>query len=313
LTFGRYLKAKYKTKVSKVPLSIEGFTCPNIDGKVAKGGCTYCKNESFSPNLRGSLDSFRLNDDTVENPLLELQLKSLEDQYKKYVTFLRKTRKVKKFIPYFQSFSNTYAHISTLERLFSKALYLEDSIGISVGTRSDCVDSDKLEMLKGFSKEREVWVEFGVQSVFDKTLELLNRGESVKSIEKAILNSKSRGLNVCAHLIFGLPGEDRGMMLESVKKCIEWGVDSIKFHPLYVVAQTALAVSYKKGEFVPIDEELYIQTLIEAIAMLPKNIIVQRVSAGVDDDSLLSPLWCKDKNILINKIRKGLLLKNLNF
>lgn len=306
LTFGRYLKGRFRTKVSKLPVSIDGFTCPNIDGKVAKGGCTYCKNDSFSPNLKESQQNFRLSDESPENPLLNLQLKSIKMQIKEYAAYLKRVKKVKKFIVYFQSFSNTYAPVDTLETLFNEALSQKDVVGISVGTRSDCMDEDRAILLSELSKKHEIWVEYGVQSVYNQSLESINRGESLEDIDRAMKLSKKYGLNVCAHLIFGLPKESEEMMIDSVKKCIEWGVDSIKFHPLYVVQNTALAVALKRGEFTPITKESYIKTVTEAISILPSNISVQRVSAGVDDETLLAPSWCKNKNSLLKEIRKEL-------
>lgn len=307
LTFGRYLRAKFKTNVSKLPVSIVGFTCPNIDGKVARGGCIYCRNESFSPNLKGSQQNFKLSDKTPKNPLLSLQVNELREQICNYSLYLKKSKNVKKFIVYFQSFSNTYAPLDTLERLFSEALSQKGVVGISVGTRSDCMDEKRAILLSELSKKYEVWVEYGVQSIYDQTLKTINRGEGLEDIDKAMKLSKRHNLKVCAHLIFGLPEESEEMMIESVKKCIEWGVDSIKFHPLYVVQNTALAAKLKKGEFIPITEESYIKTVVRAISILPPNISVQRVSAGVDDNSLLAPLWCRNKNYLVNQIRKELL------
>lgn len=313
LTLGRYFKQKYKGKIAKLPLGITGFTCPNIDGKVARGGCTYCQNESFSPNMSMEKKSFKLRDDSSANPILEMQLKELEKQYVSYAKILHQEKGAQKFLAYFQSFSNTYAPAETLKKLYDKALGFEDCIGLSIGTRSDCVSDEILLYLQKKSKKYEIWVEYGVQSVFDTTLEAINRAEKVEAIEEQIRKTKKIGINVCAHLIFGLPGETQEMMLASVKKCIEWGVDSIKFHPLYVVENTALAADYKRGEFEPISESLYIDTLVKAVKMLPENIVVQRITAGVDDDSLLTPAWCYNKNSLVKKIRQIFIKNGLKY
>ena len=305
LTFGRYYKKKLKKRVKKIPLGISGFTCPNIDGRVAKGGCTFCENESFSPNLAKNSKKFFLNPDSKENPILQKQLLEVEFQYNATKKRYEKLG-FEKFLAYFQSFTNTYAPIDTLKALYEKALSLDDCIGLSIGTRSDCVDEEILDYLKMLGNEYEIWVEYGIQSVFNETLEKINRGHTSENVEKWIKISKDKGLKVCGHVIFGLPDENQEMMLKTVEKSIEWGIDSIKIHPLYVVKNTALAVDYFKGNFKPISKELYIDTLVKAIKMLPKDMIVQRVTAGIDDDTLLAPDWCKDKNSLLKDIREAL-------
>jgi radical SAM protein (TIGR01212 family) len=314
LTFGKYLKKRYNTKVYKIPLSISGFTCPNIDGKVAKGGCTFCENDSFSPNLskKGKPKVF-LTPETKENTLLDAQLKELDLQFKTTKKRLQDEYGAKKFIVYFQSFSNTYAPIDTLKSLYTKALSYDNVVGISVGTRCDCVDDDILNLLKSFEDRYEVWIEYGIQSVHNSTLDKINRAESIEDIKSVIKKSKDMGLNVCGHLIFGLPNENQNMMLDSVKQSIDMKIDSIKIHPLYVVKNTALAVDVAKDRFEAISEELYVDTLVKAIKILPDSISIQRVTAGIDDVSLLTPQWCKDKNSQMRAIRDALRKENIEY
>ena len=202
-TFGRYLKRKFKTRVQKLPVGLSGFTCPNIDGTVAKGGCTFCLNESFSPNLAQNA-KITLNLNSTTNPLLEQQLKELDRQIKQTQIAFRK-QGVKKFLIYFQSFTNTYAPFSTIKALYEKALTYPDVIGLSIGTRSDSVSDEVYDYLANLSKTKEIWIEFGVQSIFDETLKKINRGHDALNAKEAILKAKAKGLNVCAHLIFGLP------------------------------------------------------------------------------------------------------------
>ena len=167
----------------------------------------------------------------------------------------------------------------------------------------DCV----LEYLSELSKNYEIWIEFGIQSVYDETLKKINRGHDAKNIEVAIKKAKDYGLKVCGHLIFGLPGENQEMMLYSAKTAFEWGIDSVKFHPLYVVKNTILANEYNRGEFTPINLNDYLDTLVKAIDIMPKDIIVQRVTAGIDDDTLLAPSWCgESKNYLMGRIKQEL-------
>lgn len=306
LTIGRYFKRKFGQKVYKVPISISGFTCPNIDGTKAKGGCSFCENDSFSPNLQEKKAKFKLNPNIEHNPFLENQLKQLEMQFLATKKRLENKFKAKKFIVYFQSFTNTYAPFSTLKALYEKALSFDDVIGLSIGTRTDCVTDEILDFLYEKSKQKEIWIEYGIQSFFQTTLDKINRADSVENMRYWIKRTKDRGLNVCGHLIYGLPDETQEMMLETFRQTICLKVDSIKFHPLYVVKNTLLTNEFKKGRFVPISEELYIDTVVKSILDLPQNVSVQRITAGVDDDTLLSPLWCKDKHRQMRNIRAAL-------
>jgi radical SAM protein (TIGR01212 family) len=305
-TFGSYLKQKYGVRVKKIPLAIGGFTCPNIDGTVAKGGCTFCLNDSFSPHLAKNKDKIFLNLNSTKNPILDNQINQVVTQINNdKINF--KNLGFKKYIAYFQAFTNTYAPFSTLKALYDEALNQKDIIGISIGTRSDCVEDKVYEYLSELSKTKEVWIEFGIQSIFDETLKKINRGHDFNSVKEAIKKAKSYNLNVCGHLIFGLPGESKEMMLESAKVSFDLGINSVKFHPLYVVKNTILAVEYNRGEFSPISMQDYIEVLVKAIELMPKDIIVQRITAGIEDDTLLAPSWCgKSKNYQMAKIKQAL-------
>ena len=301
-TFGKYLKKKFKTNIKKVPISIPGFTCPNIDGTVARGGCVFCENESFSPNFQK--ERITLNLESKENPLLQKQLNAMHKQFFNTIPILKKHYKTKKFIVYFQSFTNTYAPFQTLKTLYEKALTLPDVIGLSIGTRTDSITPQTLEYLAELNKKYEIWIEYGIQSSNDETLNKINRGHNFQNVVETIQKTKKLGLNVCGHLIFGLPGETQKEMLQSVEDTIRLNIDSIKFHPLYVTENTLLALEYKKGNFTPIDEQTYIDTLIKAIKMLPANISIQRMTAG--SENLLAPQWCKNKSAQLSHIHKAL-------
>jgi len=307
-TFGGYLKNKFNTKVYKAPISISGFTCPNIDGTVARGGCTFCENDSFSPSLDGvqELKGFHLNLDSTSNPHLDKQLLQLEKQFEVIASKSKREYGAEKFLVYFQSFTNTYAPFDTLKALYDKALTFDDVVGLSIGTRSDSVTDETLAYLAELNKTKEIWIEFGIQSIYDETLERINRGHDSQNVKELIIKSKELGLNVCGHLIFGLPGEDKQMMLETAKKAYEWGIDSVKYHPLYVTKRTALANEYNRGDFEPISEELYLEVLLESIQMKPEEVSVQRITAGIDDDSLIAPDWCRDRNAQVRHINKAL-------
>lgn len=305
-TFGQYLHRKFGMKISKVPVSISGFTCPNIDGTVAKGGCTFCENDSFSPSLDHAreLKGFFLNLNSTSNPNLDKQLLQLQWQYDSLSKRLKDDHGTEKFMVYFQSFTNTYAPFETLKTLYEKALSFENVVGLSIGTRSDSITDETLQYLATLSEKTEIWIEFGIQSIYDETLLRINRGHDSANVQEAILKAKSYGLNVCGHLIFGLPGESKAMMLETAKTAYALGIDSVKYHPLYVVKRTALANEYARGEFEPISEEVYLEVLKEAIELKPCHVSVQRISAGIDDDSLIAPLWCKNKNEQMRAVNK---------
>ncbi len=309
-TFGRYLKDRFGTRVRKIPVGLSGFTCPNIDGTVAKGGCTFCLNESFSPNLAKSAERFYLNLQSEENPLLGKQLRELDEQVRSTAAHFRERYRVDRYLVYFQAFTNTYAPFKTLRALYEKALSYPGVVGLSIGTRSDSVTPETLEYLTELSKTHEIWIEYGIQSIYDETLKRINRGHDALNVERAIKEAKAKGLNVCGHLIFGLPGETKEMMLDSARAAYEWGIDSVKYHPLYVVKNTLLANEYRRGEFTPIEFDDYVEVLAEALRLKPDHVSVQRLTAGIDDDTLLAPRWCGwSKNRMIAQMRPKLLEK----
>lgn len=324
-TIGKYFRKKFREKVYKVPISISGFTCPNIDGTVAKGGCTFCENESFSPNLTDK-SRFKLNLNSTQNPNLDKQLAQLEMQFKATSEVLHNKFGAKKFLVYFQSFTNTYAPLDTLKALYEKALSFDGVIGLSIGTRTDSITEDTLDYLvelknrdlptylidKNMHQTKyEIWVEYGIQSIYDKTLERINRGHNFANVKEWIEKTKRRNLLVCGHVIFGLPDETQEMMLQTVTESINLKIDSIKFHPLYVTKNTLLTIEYNKGQFTPISEELYINTLVKSIKMLPDTISISRVTAGISNESLLDPKWCSDKHTQMKNIKQALLKENL--
>ncbi|MBD3824462.1 MAG: TIGR01212 family radical SAM protein [Epsilonproteobacteria bacterium] len=314
-TFGIYLHRKFGAKVHKVGINISGFTCPNIDGTVAKGGCTFCENDSFSASTDRvqELKGFYLNLQSTTNPYLEKQLLQLEQQFSAISARQRREYGAQKFLVYFQSFTNTYAPFETLKALYDKALTFDDVVGLSIGTRSDCLEDKTLAYLAELSKTKEIWIEFGIQSIYDETLLKINRGHDSANVQEAIKKAKSYGLNVCGHLIFGLPDETQEMMLKTAQAAYDLGIDSVKYHPLYVVKKTALANEYLRGDFTPISEALYLDTLTKALLMKPENVSVQRVTAGINDASLLAPQWCSDKNRQIKNINSELKKHGLKY
>ncbi|MDR0665399.1 MAG: TIGR01212 family radical SAM protein [Helicobacteraceae bacterium] len=291
-TFGRYLRRRFGFPVVKIPLSIPAFTCPNIDGRYARGGCSYCVNESFSPNLAKS----------PAIATLDTQLSALRKQYRESAKTLGALG-FKGFLAYFQSFSNTYAPLETLKALHAAAMRLKKCVGISIGTRADCIDDEILEYICDLNRRTYLWIEIGAQSSHNDALEAINRSETFEVVARTIAKLKSRGVRVCAHTIFGLPAETDDMIMQTIDRVAALNIDAIKIHPLYIVKNAAIA----KTDVEPLSIERYLNLLTAAIKRLPSNIIYQRVSAGTDDKSLIAPLWCKNKNLAMGAIRERLL------
>ncbi len=312
LTFGRYCKRRFGQRVRKIPIALAGFTCPNIDGSVARGGCIFCKNESFSPTLekskKDSKVALTMRPDLKENPLLETQLKQLQTQYDWQSAFHRNKFGIERYMIYFQSFTNTYAPFETLQKLYTKALSLPNVVGMSIGTRTDSVDLRLLDFLGELAHKRkqEIWVEYGIQSVYEETLQLINRGHGTEKMEFCITESKKRGLKTCSHIIYGLPNETKDMMLHSLDTVLKWGSNGIKIHPLYIIEKTILATMYEKGTYHPITLNAYVDLIVESLKKIPQNVVIHRISAGVRNETLLAPQWCFDKNIQMRALRESL-------
>ncbi|GAD19239.1 TIGR01212 family radical SAM protein [Helicobacter fennelliae] len=311
LTIGRYFQSKFGQRVRKIPISLQGFTCPNIDGSLAKGGCIYCRNESFSPSfikIEQYKPSITMNFSLKSNPILSNQLSQLEEQFYWHANFHKDKFEVKKYMMYFQSYTNTYAPLSTLKALYDKALGFENVVGMSIGTRIDCVSDEILDLLEGYVKDgKEIWLEYGIQSVFDKTLALINRAHSIQGAQELFAKTRQRGIKVCAHLMYGLPNETADMMLHSLDCVLRWGIDGIKIHPLYVVEQTQLARMYEAKKYEPIDLDSYVELIVESIQRIPPDVVIQRISSGAHHQSLIAPKWCFDKNIQMRILRERLL------
>ena len=309
LSVGRYFKKRFGGRVRKIPISLQGFTCPNIDGSLAKGGCIYCDNESFSPSLikLDKISQVKMNFSLTTNPLLDKQLHQLEEQFYWHSEFHQRKFGVGKYMVYFQSYTNTYAPFDTLKALYDKALSFPNVVGLSIGTRIDCVEDRLLELLGEYVKSgKEIWLEYGIQSVYDKTLELTNRAHSIAGAKEMFKKTRAKGVKVCAHLIYGLPEETPEMMLYSLDCVLEWGINGIKIHPLYVVNGTRLAKLYKEGKYEPITMECFSDLIVESLQRIPADVVVQRISAGAHDDTLLAPKWCFDKNIQMRCLRDKL-------
>ncbi|SCZ61640.1 TIGR01212 family radical SAM protein [Thiohalomonas denitrificans] len=285
--FGQWLIARYGERVHKVSVDAD-FTCPNRDGSKGIGGCTFCNNSSFSPNSRRQ-----------SVPVAE-QIAAGQE------VIGRRTR-AKKFLAYFQAYTNTYAELEYLKGLYDEALHQPGVIGLSVGTRPDCVPEDVLDLLADYQAQgKEVWLELGLQSAFDSSLERVNRGHGFAEYRETLHAARARGLPVCTHLILGLPGETAWHSRVTLERVLEEGVDGLKLHPLHVVKGTALANEWRRGEYRPWGFEQYIETAADLIEMTPPEVVYHRVTGTASKKILLAPEWCNWKWRVLNAIEHEL-------
>ena len=278
--------ARYGERVHKIAIDA-GFTCPNRDGSIGRGGCTFCNNVSFSPNGRRPAP--------------------IGEQIENGRRVIRMRTGAKKYIAYFQAYTNTYADVRELSRLYEAALREPDVIGLSVGTRPDCVPDDVLRLLANYQRQGyEVWLELGLQSAHDATLARVNRGHGFAEYARAVLRARSLGLQVCTHLILGLPGETTRHHIESLDSVLSLGVDGLKFHPLHVVKGTQLANEWRRGEYEPLTLEQYIADVVELVGRTPRDIVFHRLTGTAPSNILLTPAWCSQKWRVLNRITQAL-------
>lgn len=285
-TFGRAMRQRYGERVHKIAIDA-GFTCPNRDGSIGRGGCTFCNNVSFSPHGRKPL--------------------SIAEQIESGRQIIRKRTGAKKYIAYFQAYTNTYADVKELACLYDQALKEPDIIGLDVGTRPDCVPDPVLDLLAAYQQQGyEVWLELGLQSAHDVTLDRVNRGHGFAEYQHAVLSARERGIKVCTHLILGLPGESSSHYMTSLQRVLELGVDGLKFHPLHVVKGTVLANEWRRGEYQPLTMAEYVSDVVELIRHTPDDVVFHRLTGTASDTILLAPRWCAKKWLVLNSIAAAL-------
>lgn len=270
--YTNYLRARYGERVQKITV-LGGFTCPNRDGSKGVGGCTYCNNESFSAPIK--LAPLSITEQ------IEHGIQKSRHRYKK----------VDKYIIYFQSYSNTYAPLERLKRLYQEALNHPQVIGLSIGTRPDCVDSDILDYLAELNKNYDITIEYGIESIFNSSLEKLNRCCDHETARFAIEETAKRGIPVCAHIILGLPWETKEMMIESAREISSLPIHSLKIHQLHIVKNTALGREYLRAPFHTLDQGEYTEWLTNFIENLRPDIYIQRLMGEAPEHLLLSPHW----------------------
>jgi radical SAM protein (TIGR01212 family) len=281
-----YLREMFGCRVQKITIDA-GFSCPNRDGTVATGGCIYC-------NDRGSGNGAYAQGISITEQLLKGKVR-LAARYK-----------AKKFIAYFQSFSNTYAPVATLKRLYDEALAVDDIVGLFIGTRPDCVDSSVLDLLAGYAADHLVFLEFGLQSAHDNTLALINRGHDAECFKTAVSEAHKRGLKVCAHVILGLPGETRQHVIETALFLGDHGIEAVKIHLLYVIKGTRLENLYRQETYRCLSQAAYADLACDFLEHLPPRVIIQRLTGDPHPTELVAPGWALRKTETLNLIRNKL-------
>jgi len=283
--YNTYLKGIFGERVQKIPLDA-GLSCPNRDGTLSRSGCIFC-------DRKGSGSGAMID-----------RSMSIEDQLLSGIVHARHRYGARKFIAYFQSFTNTYGPLDRLKVLYDKALSFPEMVGLSVATRPDCVDPEILGLLRSYGDRFLVWVEFGLQSAHNETLKRIGRGHDVAAFEKAAMSASRFQLNVCAHVILGLPGEDRNMMHETARYLGQIPINGVKIHLLYVVKGTPLATLYERGEFRCLEREEYAELVVDFLELLPPEIVIQRLTGDPFGTDLLAPEWALEKRANLQWIRE---------
>lgn len=275
------MKNRFGTKVYKITIDA-GFSCPNRDGTISKGGCIFCDDS-------GSFSQAHSNLLSIENQVNE-GIKTLSERFK-----------AKKFMSYFQAYTNTYKSVDELEKNYKASLCHPDVIGISIGTRPDCVDNDKLNLISDISKDYYTWIEYGLQSTHDKTLIKINRGHNYDSFLKAYEKTKEKGINVCVHVIFGL-WETRDEILQTAQRLADLKIDGIKIHMLCALQGTKLAQMYQNKEIDFMSEDEYVSLVCDFLEILPPETTIHRLAGNGFRKTLIAPRWLGAKLDCLNKI-----------
>ena len=270
-----HLKRKYGARVQRVSVDA-GFTCPNVDGTVAVGGCTFCDNRSFSPSRR-------------------LPRQDIREQIDEGIRQLKRRYDCDHFIAYFQPATNTYAPVDKLRNLYEQALSHPKVVSLAIGTRPDCVPDDVLDLLEEVASRTHLTVEYGMQTMHDKSLDWMNRGHHHDAMVDAMERSRGRGFEICAHIMLGLPGETPDEMLETAREVARLKLDDVKIHNLYAVDGTPLADQVRRGEVTLMERDEYLTTLVDFLELLPPEMIVERISGDAPVSFFLGPSWCLDK------------------
>ncbi|MFO7885165.1 MAG: TIGR01212 family radical SAM protein [Desulfobacteraceae bacterium] len=288
--YNSYLRSIFGERVQKITVDA-GLGCPNRDGTLSRGGCIYCNSLGSGSGL------FKKG----------LSIPHQIDRGRKAMIIRYKARK---FLVYFQSYTNTYTTCAHIKEMIDMAVRPQDVVGLAIGTRPDCVDEEKLDLIAAYTETHLVWMEYGLQSVHNATLKRINRGHDFSAFENAVHMTRHRGINICAHVILGLPGETREMMLETARQIGRLGLNGVKIHLLYVVRGTVLEAMWKKGEYQCMDQKSYVETVCDFIELLPENMVIQRITGDPHPEELVAPAWSLDRNTTFNRIQDTMERRN---
>ena len=280
-SFSRYLREKFACRVHKISLNA-GFNCPNLDGTLSTKGCIFCNNKAFARFAETKI--------------------SLTEQIAGSMEYARKRMGAKKFIAYFQSFSSTYGEFEFLKTQYELIRKFDDIVGISISTRPDCIDEQKLDLIESFACDYEVYVEYGLQTVHDRILKGINRNHTFADFKKAVELTAKKNINIGVHLILGLLGETKEDMLKTAKVISTMGLWGVKFHCLHVVKDTGLKDMYDKAKIKLLSEDEYIDILIDFLELIPKEFVILRLVSDADRNLLTAPLWINNKQRVIIRI-----------
>ncbi|MDD3049284.1 MAG: TIGR01212 family radical SAM protein [Bacilli bacterium] len=289
-TWNYYLKNTYHQKVFKVPLNAN-FSCPNRDGHCGTGGCTFC----------GSLGSGEYAGNIHDD---------LAKQFSEVYEVMK--RKWPNGLPmaYFQAYTNTYAPLETLKEYFTPFIKRDDVLGIAIATRADCLEDDKIAYLQSLTKTKEIWIELGLQSIYDASAIATNRGHNYATFLNCIERLKNTDLKICVHLINSLPNESAAMMIETARQVGQLPIHAIKLHMLHVCENTQMGIVYKQKPFPLLTLEEYVDVIIKQLEVLPPNIIIQRLTGDAVKSLLIAPLWTLNKTNVLNSIDKEMVKRN---
>jgi radical SAM protein (TIGR01212 family) len=272
-SYATYLKNLYGERIQKVTVDA-GFTCPNRDGTVARGGCIYCNNQSFNPGYNDAR-------------------KGIRQQITQGMEFLKRRYKVDKYIVYFQPYSNTYAPLAQLKKLYEEALSVPGVLGLTIGTRPDCIDEAKLQYLAELARNYDVTIEYGLESIFDESLIKINRGHDYQSYLNALEMTRDRGIKICTHIILGFPWETPEQWIYEAEVLSKLEFNFLKIHQLHIVKKTLMAHQYQENPFKLLSLPEYINTVISFLEKLNPSIIIQRLAGEAPPHMLIAPKWGK--------------------
>lgn len=281
-----FLREKFGEKVFKISLDA-GFSCPNRDGTISRGGCIFCS-ERGSGDFAGNRDF------------------SITHQFNDIKDMMMKKWKSGKYIAYFQAYTNTYAPIDVLREKYSEAIEQEGVVALAIATRPDCLSKEVLDLLEEFNQKVYVWVELGLQTSKESTAKLINRGYELPVFEKAVKDLRERGIDVVVHTIFGLPQEKRDDMIETIRYLSSKDIQGIKIHLLHLMKDTLMVRLYENGQMNFMSQEDYIELISKAISLLPPEVVVHRITGDAPRDLLIEPQWSLKKWEVLNAIDKYL-------